>query len=80
VGGRSLAAEEVCGGDLDTLGSLVDENLVRVEGERFGMFETIPSTRPTYRGIGSRATRREARSVGPRVVFGRHASCTDCAE
>jgi hypothetical protein len=41
VGGRSLAAEEVCGGDLDTLGSLVDENLVRVEGERFGMFETI---------------------------------------
>ncbi|MDP9255919.1 MAG: LuxR C-terminal-related transcriptional regulator [Actinomycetota bacterium] len=42
VGGCSLeAAEEVCGGDLDTLGSLVDESLVRVDGERFGMLETI---------------------------------------
>ena len=42
VGGCSLeAAEEVCGGDLDGLGSLVDESLVRADGERFGMLETI---------------------------------------
>ena len=42
VGGCTLeAAEEVCGGDLDTLGSLVDESLVRADGERFGMLETI---------------------------------------
>ncbi len=42
AGGCSLeAAEEVCGGDLDTLGSLVDGSLVRPEGERFGMLETI---------------------------------------
>jgi predicted ATPase/DNA-binding CsgD family transcriptional regulator len=42
VGGCTLeAAEEVCGGDLDTLGSLVDESLVRADGERFAMLETI---------------------------------------
>ena len=42
VGGCTLEAiEEVCGGDLDGLGSLVDESLVRAEGERFGMLETI---------------------------------------
>ena len=42
VGGCSLeATEEVCGGDLDSLGSLVDESLLRAEGERFGMLETI---------------------------------------
>ena len=42
VGGCTLeAVEEVCGGDLDDLGSLVDKSLVRVEGERFGMLETI---------------------------------------
>jgi predicted ATPase/DNA-binding CsgD family transcriptional regulator len=42
VGGCTLeAAEDVCGGDLDTLGSLVDESLVRADGERFGMLETI---------------------------------------
>ena len=42
VGGCMLeAVEEVCGGDLDALGSLVDNSLVRVDGERFGMLETI---------------------------------------
>ena len=42
VGGCTLEAiEEVCGGVLDDLGSLVDKSLVRVDGERFGMLETI---------------------------------------
>ena len=42
VGGCTLeAVEEVCGGELDALGSLVDKSLVRVDGERFGMLETI---------------------------------------
>jgi predicted ATPase/DNA-binding CsgD family transcriptional regulator len=42
VGGCALeAVEEVCGGELDDLESLVDKSLVRVEDERFGMLETI---------------------------------------
>ena len=42
VGGWTLeAVEEVCGGELDTVGSLVDKSLVRADGERFGMLETI---------------------------------------
>ena len=42
VGGCRLeAVEDVCGGALDDLASLVDKSLVRVEGERFGMLETI---------------------------------------
>jgi len=42
AGGCTLeAVEEVCGGDLDTLGSLVDESLVRSDGERVSMLETI---------------------------------------
>ena len=42
VGGCTLeAAEDVCGGELDALGSLVDKSLVRVVSERFGMLETI---------------------------------------
>ena len=41
-GGCTLeAVEVVCNADLDTLGSLVDESLVRLEGDRFGMLETI---------------------------------------
>ena len=41
-GGCTLeAVEEVCGGELGTLGSLVDKSLVRLDGERFGMLETI---------------------------------------
>jgi predicted ATPase/DNA-binding SARP family transcriptional activator len=42
VGGCTLAAaEEVCEADLDTLQSLVDKNLLRCEGERYHMLETI---------------------------------------
>ena len=42
VGGCTLeAVEEVCAGELDGLGSLVDKSLVRVDGDRFGMLETI---------------------------------------
>ena len=41
-GGCTLeAVEEVCGGDLGTLGSLVDKSLVRPDRERFGLLETI---------------------------------------
>jgi predicted ATPase/Tfp pilus assembly protein PilF len=35
------AAEEICDADLETLGSLVDQSLVRRSGERFWMLETI---------------------------------------
>ncbi len=35
------AAEAVCGADLDVLGSLVDQSLVRRRGDRFGMLATI---------------------------------------
>jgi predicted ATPase/DNA-binding SARP family transcriptional activator len=43
AGGFTLdAAEEVCGADVDTLGSLVDKSLVRAAmAGRFGMLETI---------------------------------------
>ena len=42
AGGCTLeAAEEVCGGGLDAIGSLVDESLVRSDGERFSLLETI---------------------------------------
>ena len=42
VGGFSLdAAEAVCDADMDTLGSLVDKSLVRWDGERYAMLETI---------------------------------------
>ncbi len=42
VGGCTLeAVDEVCGGGLEALGSLVDKSLVRADGERFGMLETI---------------------------------------
>ncbi|MFN0154792.1 MAG: ATP-binding protein [Gaiella sp.] len=42
AGGCAIdAVEEVCGGDLDALGSLVDKSLMRADGERFGMLETI---------------------------------------
>jgi predicted ATPase/class 3 adenylate cyclase len=44
VGGFSLeAAEAVCDADLDTLGSLIDKSLVRRNGERYTMLETIRS-------------------------------------
>jgi tetratricopeptide (TPR) repeat protein len=35
------SAEEVCDADLDILASLLDKNLIRREGERFSMLETI---------------------------------------
>ena len=35
------AAEQVCDADLETLGALIDKNLVRREEERFSMLETI---------------------------------------
>jgi predicted ATPase/class 3 adenylate cyclase len=42
VGGFTLeAVERVCDADLDTLGALVDKSLVRRDGERFVMLETI---------------------------------------
>lgn len=42
VGGATLdAVEQVCGGDLDTLASLVDKSLVEFDGARYRMLETI---------------------------------------
>jgi predicted ATPase/DNA-binding CsgD family transcriptional regulator len=42
VGGCALdGVEQVCGGSLDAFGSLVDNSLVRVDGERVAMLETI---------------------------------------
>jgi predicted ATPase len=42
AGGATLQAiEDVCGGDLDLVESLVDKSLVRRDGERFAMLETI---------------------------------------
>jgi predicted ATPase len=42
AGGWTLAAAEgVCEADLDTLESLIDKSLVRREGDRFAMLETI---------------------------------------
>ena len=42
VGGFALDdVEEVCDGGLDPLASLVDKSLIRFDGERFGMLETI---------------------------------------
>ena len=42
AGGWSLdAAETVCETDLETVGSLVDKSLVRVDAERYAFLETI---------------------------------------
>jgi predicted ATPase len=42
VGGNTLeAAERVCGADVDAIGALVDKSLLRREGERYYMLETI---------------------------------------
>ena len=41
-GGCTLeAAEEICGADVDAIGSLVDKSLLRRTGERYWMLETI---------------------------------------
>ncbi len=42
LGGCTLdAAEEICGADLDGIGSLVDKSLLRRSGDRYWMLETI---------------------------------------
>jgi predicted ATPase len=42
AGGFDLAAvERVCGGDLETFETLVDNGLVQVRGERFGLLDSI---------------------------------------
>jgi predicted ATPase len=42
AGGCTLdAAEEICGADLDAIGSLVDKSLVRHSGDRYWMLQTI---------------------------------------
>jgi predicted ATPase len=42
VGGSTLAAiEDVCQADLDTVSALIDKSLLRREGERYHMLETI---------------------------------------
>jgi predicted ATPase/class 3 adenylate cyclase len=42
AGGCTLeAAEQICGADLDAIGSLVDKSLLRRSGERYWMLETI---------------------------------------
>jgi predicted ATPase len=42
AGGCTLeAAEQVCGGDLDGIASLVDKSLIRRSGDRYWMLETI---------------------------------------
>jgi predicted ATPase/DNA-binding SARP family transcriptional activator len=40
-GSRLDGVEAVCGGDLRTLGSLVDKSLVQLDGDRYRMLETI---------------------------------------
>ena len=74
VGGCTLeAVEEVCGGDLDTLGSLVDESLVRADGERFGMLETIREYAGELLDASAEADATPARACGalPRPRAGR---------
>ena len=42
AGGCSLeAAEEICGADIDAIGSLVDKSLLRHNGDRYWMLQTI---------------------------------------
>ena len=66
AGGFTLeAAETVCDAELDTLGSLVDKSLVRRDGERFAMLETI-------RGY---ALDQLARSGEEAAIRDRHATC-----
>jgi len=57
------AAEAVCDADLDTLTSLVDKNLVREDGGRFRMLETVQeyaSERLDLRGESADMCRRHA--------------------
>jgi len=53
AGGFSLeAAEVVCDADLDVLASLVDKSLVRRDGERFAMLDTIREFATEQLGAG----------------------------
>jgi predicted ATPase/class 3 adenylate cyclase len=63
-GGCTLeAAEEICKADIDTLQSLIDKSLLRREGERFWMLETI-------REYAAERLERHGEAV---VLAGRHA-------
>ena len=76
AGGCTLeAVEEVCGGDLDALGSLVDKSLVRADGERFGMLETIREYASDLLDVGADANdiRRAHAASLPPPRPGRHA-------
>jgi predicted ATPase len=66
AGGFTLeAAEAVCDAELDTLASLVDKNVIRREGERFSMLETVREyALEQLRSSGNEET-----------VRGRHAAC-----
>ena len=73
-GGCTLeAAEEVCDADVDTLESLIDKSLLRRQGERFWMLETIREyavERLERAGRGGRA-RRPPRRLLPLACRGR---------
>jgi predicted ATPase/class 3 adenylate cyclase len=63
-GGCTLeAAEEICEADIDTLQSLIDKSLLRRQGERFWMLETI-------REYAAERLERHGEAV---VLAGRHA-------
>jgi len=68
VGGFTLeAAEAVCEADLDVLASLVDKSLVRHDGGRYSLLETIRAyARGTARRLGGRA-RKPPRRFLPRA-------------
>jgi predicted ATPase len=63
-GGCTLeAAEEICQADIDTLQSLIDKSLLRREGERFWMLETIreyAAEQLEHRGDADSASDRQA--------------------
>ena len=65
AGGFTLeAAEAVCDAQVDTLAALVDRSMVRCEGERFNMLETI----------GDFAREQLAASAERAVILDRHAA------
>jgi predicted ATPase/DNA-binding CsgD family transcriptional regulator len=81
VGGFTLdAAEAVCAASLDDLSALVDNSLVRADGERFGTLETVRAYAQEQLGDGDEAVelrRRHAafylalaEEAAPQVLFG----------
>jgi predicted ATPase/DNA-binding CsgD family transcriptional regulator len=81
AGGFTLdAAEAVCGADLDHLSALVDNSLVRADGERFETLETVRAytqERLAAGGEEDEVRRRHAafylalaEDAAPRVLFG----------